>query len=154
MWKTMLGLMLVVSVALAGCTSKPSGQGDPKKRLNEYISRTFNIKSVGDRAALMTYLTGEAKNRLAVWSDEQFREVFIDSKREFAKLVFVEAKSVSPKEMNITYELTYVDKAKGSGAKITNKKLCTLVEEQGIWLIKDVRNIKELVEYQNEMSLP
>ena len=56
--------------------------------------------------------------------------------------------------MNITYELAYVDQSRGSGAKITNKKLCQMKLESGKWVINDVHNIKELVEYQNEMSLP
>jgi len=148
-------MLLLVSM-LSACTNRPSTEGDPKRRLNDYISRTFNLKGIEDRAVLMTYLTGSAKSRLAVWSDDQFRQAFLETKREFVKLVFNETKKSSATETNITYELTYIDKSKGSGAKITNKKLCTLVQEQGAWFIKDVRNIKELVEYSEgmEMSLP
>jgi len=145
---------LLLSFSFSACSTRPAQSGDPKRRLNDYISHTFNLKSVGDRATLMTFLTGEAKARLGVWSDEQFRLAFLETKREFVKLVFNEIKS-SPNEANITYELSYIDKSK-SNAKITNKKLCTLVKEQGVWFIKDVRNIKELVEYSEgmDMSLP
>ncbi|MGK5087243.1 hypothetical protein WDW86_06765, partial [Bdellovibrionota bacterium FG-2] len=88
------------------------------------------------------------------WSEEQFRQAFMDSKRKFLKLVFRETNKGSDKEVNITYELTYLDQSKGHDAKVTAKKLCSLVLDQGKWLISNVRNIKELVEYQNELSLP
>ena len=102
----------------------------------------------------MTYLTGEAKARLSAWSEDQFRQAFIDSKRQFLKLAFKEAKKINPDEMDITYEISYLDKARGSNVRVTNKKMGQLVYEQGKWMIKDVHNIKELIEYQNEMSLP
>ena len=149
------GIALAVSLVCgAGCTRKQQDASDPKQRLNAYISQSFDVRKVDDRDSLMAYLTGPAKVRLAAWSPEQFREAFIESKREFVKLVFSEIKPVSPTETNITYELTYIDKGKSSNAKVTHKKLCQLVQDQGGWFIKDVRSIKELVEYQNEMSLP
>lgn len=150
----MLGLGICVAIGAAGCSSKSKAPEDPKNRLNEYISLTFTVKDVGDRQQMLQYLTGEAKNRLGAWSEDQFREAFIDSKRQFIKLAFREIKPVSPKEVNITYELTYLDQGKGHDAKVTNKKLCSLIQEQGKWYITEVRNIKELIEYRNEMALP
>jgi len=130
------------------------GADDPKKRLTEYISKSFAVKGAEDRKGLAEYLAGDARTRMTDWSDEQFRQAFIDSKRQFIKLAFREIKTLSPKEMNITYELTYLDQGKGHDAKVTNKKLCQMSLEKGKWFITDVRNIKELVEYRNEMSLP
>ncbi len=143
---------------LLGCTSKPdatSGSAnDPKNRLNEYISKSFSVKSLEDRQTLATYLTGEARNRLSAWSDEQFRQAFIESKRQFLKLAFREVKNHSPTEVQITYELSYIDQSKGHDAKVTNKKFCQMVSENGNWLIRDVQNIKELIEFKDELSLP
>ncbi|MGZ3689680.1 MAG: hypothetical protein ACXWPM_13030 [Bdellovibrionota bacterium] len=144
-----MGLIFALS-----CTPKPVASNDPKARLQDYISQSFAIKSAGDRGELMNYLTGEARRRLEAWSEEQFREAFIESKRQFVKLAFREVKPVSPTEMKITYELTYVDQGRGHDAKVTNKKLCQMDLVNGKWLIADVQNIKELVEYQNELSLP
>jgi hypothetical protein len=137
---------------------------DPKQRLNDYISRSFSVKGPGDRKALLEYLTGDAKTRLEAWSDDQFQQAFVDSKREFVKLAFKEVKPVSPTEVDITYEITYVaqgapsadpaSKVAPTKKKITNKKLATLVQDQGKWQISGVQNIKELVEFGNEMSLP
>jgi hypothetical protein len=148
---------LVVTASLllaASCTRSGQAPDDPKRRLTEYISHSFAVKDAGDRARLADYLTGDARARLTSWSDEQFRQAFIESRRQFIKLAFREVKPLSPTSVNITYELTYLDQGKGRDAKVTNKKLCQMTFDKGKWLISDVRNIKELVEYRNEMSLP
>lgn len=141
---------------LVACTSKKMGGDDPKNRLKDYISKSFSIKTTMDRDELVNFLTGNAKQRLASWSDEQFRQAFIESKKKFLHLAFREIKNLSPTSMHITYELTYLDQSKGNGAgaKITNKKLCEMAFEKGLWVISEVHNIKELVEYTNELTLP
>jgi hypothetical protein len=150
-----MGLILAATLAGAcGCTTKNDAPEDPKRRLTEYISRSFEVKGVEDRRLLSEYLTGNAKTRLEAWSEDQFRQAFIDSKRQFIKLAFREIKPASPTEVNITYELSYLDQNKGHDAKVTNKKLCQMVQDQGRWYIAEVTSIKELVEYRNEMSLP
>ena len=147
--------MLVLALRLlSACTSGGEAGGDPKKRLTEYISKSFSVKSLEDRDKLAEFLTGDAKIRLVAWSEDQFRSAFIDSKREFIKLVVKEIKATSPRETDITYELTYLDQSRGKDAKVTNKKLAQLVQNDGRWYIAGVHNIKELVEYRNEMSLP
>jgi hypothetical protein len=143
---------------MAACTPKPEGQEDPKRRLNEYISQGFAVRGPEDRGRLLSYLTGEAKTRLQSWSDEQFRAAFIDSKRQFVKLAFKEFKPVSPDEANITYELTYLAPyPNGEGetrdAKVVNRKLAQLVRKDGQWLITEVRSIREVVEYKDEMTV-
>jgi hypothetical protein len=150
---------LLALIALGGCTRKQEGSDDPKRRLNEYISESFAVRGPQDRARLSAYLAGDAKTRLESWSDEQFRLAFVDSKRKFVKLAFKEAKPVSENEVGITYELTYQasygkEADKPREAKVTNRKLAQMIRRDGQWFISDVRNIKELVEYQNEMSLP
>ena len=154
--KTVINLAAVGALIFTvnACTKQQAVHEDPKHRLTEYISKSFAINSVGERDQLASFMTGEAKSRLVAWSDEQFRQAFIDSKRQFLKLAFTEIKNVSPEQVNITYELTYIDPTKGHETKVTNKKLCELSEEQGQWFISDVHNIKELIEYTNEMSLP
>jgi hypothetical protein len=150
---------LILGANLVSCTKYSSQTEDPKRRLTEYISRSFSVKSPEDKTQLLNYLTGEVKDRLSSWSDDQFREAFLDSKREFLKLSFREVKSISDHETQITYELSYMDSGKPKEgqrhpSKVTNKKLCRLVLEQNKWFITEVKNIKELVEYQNELSLP
>ncbi len=152
-------VMLQMAVLSASCTPQPKGADDPKGRLNDYISHSFAVKSVDDRKALASFLTGDARARIEGWSDEQFRQAFIDSKRQFIKLAFKESKNVSPDEVSITYEITFDTRyndpqGKPTDARITNRKLAQMVRKEGKWYVTDVKNIRELVEYKNELSLP
>lgn len=155
MWTRLIAVIVSLGmvIAVAGCNGAKQGPEDPKHRLNEYISKSFGVKGVEDRNALASFLTGQAKIRLYAWSDDQFRQAFVDSKRQFIKLAFTEIKPISADEVSITYELSYIDQGRGHDAKVTNRKLAQMVRENGKWMIRDVSNIKEMVEYRNEMSL-
>lgn len=143
-------------MALVGCNKKSPQVEDPQNLLRSYISKSFTIQNDEERKELEAYLTGNARARLASWSDAQFRKAFIESKRQFVRLDFRDrdVKKISDREVSVTYELSYMDRSKNSDVKITNKKMAYLVKEGDRWLIQEVRNLKELVEYKNEMSLP
>ncbi len=147
-------LSAVFVMLISACKSGVKTGDTPKERLEGYISQSFNVTGIEDREALSQFLSGTARTRLAAWSDEQFREAFIDSKRQFIKLIFSESKDVSPTEIRITYELTFLDQGKGHDAKVTHKKLAQLTKDRDRWMIAEVRNLKEMIEYKNEMSLP
>ncbi len=145
---------LALLLGAASCSPSKNGIDDPKHRLTDYISKSFAVQGPQDRDAMASFLSGDAKNRLLSWSDDQFRAAFIESKRQFVKLLVREIKNISAKEAELTYELTYLDQSKGKDAKVTNKKLAQMILNEGRWFITDVHNIKETVEYRNEMSLP
>jgi hypothetical protein len=152
MWRNFVAIALILG--FSACTRHSDVPGDPKSRLSEYISRSFTVKAPADRQELLSFLTGDAKVRLEAWSDDQFSQAFMSTKRQFLKLAIREMKPLSDAQINITYEVTYLDQGKGHNAKVTTKKLCEMSQVDGKWFIDDVRNIKELVEYQDELSLP
>src|SRR5689334_15826726 len=84
--------VLLILIVCSSCTGSKFKDGDPKGRLADYISLSFSIKSTDDKAKLMSFLTGDVKSRFAGWSEDQFREAFLDSKREFLKLLLREMK--------------------------------------------------------------
>jgi len=145
-------------MTLVSCSLKKNQPSEGSQGvLQEYISESFHIKNVADRDRLLNLLTGLSKTRLAAWSTEQFMQAFVENKREFVKLVILEKKKLSSTEENITYELIYLDYGRSQrkqGIQVTNKKLCHVVNQQGKWLISEMHNIKELVEYRNEMTFP
>ena len=74
---------------------------------------------------------------------------------EILKLSFSDVKNPSPDETEIVYELIYVDLNRQT--KVTQKKSATMIKDPGAgqrWLIRDVRNLSELIEYQNELTFP
>jgi hypothetical protein len=157
---------LVLALAFSSCWRDSNIPGDPKSRLSEYVSHSFEVKGAGDKKVLLDYLTGDAKTRLEAWSDDQFLEAFTTSKRQFLKLAFREVKPIGADRVNITYEVTYLDQqsrpagkssddqlSSGHNAKVTTKKLCELTLFEGKWFINEVHNIKELVEYQDDLTI-
>lgn len=145
--------LLIVLVLGSSCSKKTAGDNDPKQRLTDYISTSFSVRDTSDRNKLTGYLTGGAKNRLVSWSDEQFRLAFVDSKREFVKLAIREVKPVNANRTDVTYELTYTDQGRGPDARVTTKRMCEMSFEDGKWMIREVKNIKELIEYKNEITI-
>jgi len=143
------GLLGVVS-----CSQNRGEMAQPKAVLSEYIQRSFAVSKIEDKAGLVELLTGDAKSRLSSWSDEQFSESWIHSKRSFVRLVIHDQKVLSESRVNITYELEYDDRSKGKDLRVTQMKNASLVLDSAHWRIEEVRNIKELIEYKDELSLP
>src|SRR4051812_12191181 len=86
---------LILAVAFGSCLRDSGIQGDPKARLSEYVHASFEVKGVGDKKTLVEFLTGDARTRFEAWSDDQFREAFIDTKRQFLKLDFRELRPLA-----------------------------------------------------------
>lgn len=139
---------------ICGCSEPRNVPGDPKSRLEQYITKSFSVKNTSDRGEMAEFLTGEAKKRLTSWSDAQFLKAFVETKRTFERLLIRETRKISDQEVNITYELSYIEKIGDQSRKTTNRKLSNLVKENGSWFIREVKNLTELIEFQNELSLP
>jgi len=152
-FRSLIFLATVCGLSLSACSRDGKNANDPKQRLTDYISTSFSVRDTSDRAKLENYLTGGAKNRLVAWSEEQFRQAFVENKRDFVKLAIREVKPVNPNRTDITYELTYVDQGRGPDARVTTKRMCEMSFEGGKWYIREVKNIKELIEYKNEISI-
>ncbi len=150
-----LVLLICCSVLIVGgCNKGKSNDSQPKTVLAEYIQRSFAVSKATDKAGLLELLTGDAKTRLSAWSDEQFSEFWIHGKRNFVRLVIHDQKKLTDSKVNITYELEYDDRSKGKDLRVTQMKNASLLAESGTWKIDEVRNIKELIEYKDELSLP
>lgn len=150
-------LPLVLLIGAVSCKRNfDATSSEPNAVLKHYIDLSFEAKSVKDKTALAELLTGSARDRLMTWSDEQFLSAFVNSKRELIKFAVHESKRISAKEASITYELVSTEgKGTPTETRQTQKKLAMLAQTaSGGWQIKEVRNIKTLTEFKNEMTLP
>lgn len=145
--------LVLVFMCLTSCTEKTDDQ-TPGKTLESYIQASFNVKGVEDKKKMEDLLTGDTKQRLSVWSDEQFLKAFVETKKKFGSLKILENKKVNEQEVALTYELSFREGEKEKLAQITQRKLCTLVFQDGGWKIKEVRSQRESIEYLQELSLP
>lgn len=158
-WGVFMGLVVLSAglVLVPSCNKRPSQTESEgaKAALQAYVTKSFAVKSLEDRGALEDLLTGSARQRMSGWSDEQFMTAFLDKRRKFERLLVKEVKVVSPGEAVITYELTFSDVTDPKApARETSKKIATLVRDGEAWQIREVKNLKLLIEYENELSLP
>lgn len=144
---------LVVLLAASSCTPD-AVDSTPAKVLDNYIQTSFHAKSLEDKKHMEELLTGDTKTRLVSWSDEQFTKAFIETQKKFQSLKVLETKKVSDREVALTYELSYRDGPDDKTAEVTQRKMSTIVQEEGNWKIKEVRSIRESIEYLKEFSLP
>ncbi len=147
---TLLALWFMV---LPGCTDL-SPDVTPAKVLENYIRISFNATSLDDKKKMEELLTGDTRTRLMSWSDEQFSKAFIGASKKFQGLKILENNKVSDQEVAITYELSFEEGVQDKVTRTTQRKLCAIVNEEGVWKIKEVRSIRESIEYLKEFSLP
>ena len=141
------------ALSLSACTPNVV-DNTPAKVLESYIQISFSAKGADDKKKMQELLTGDTLTRLAAWSDEQFEKAFIETKKKFDGLKILDNKRVTENEVVLTYELAYKEGPADKNAQITQRKLATVVLESGAWKIKEVRSIRESIEYLKELSLP
>jgi hypothetical protein len=144
----------VVCVFLGtGCTTNEQ-EKSPVKVLEKYIDISFNAKTIEDKKRMEELLTGDTKTRLATWSNEQFSKAFIEANRKFQNIKVLENKKVNTSETALTYELSFQEGSDQKKVAISQRKLAVIVLEGEVWRIKEVRSIRESIEYLKELSLP
>jgi hypothetical protein len=126
----------------------------PKFYLEDYVQQSFSVRGIEDREKLLSRMAGESRVRLAAWSQEQFLKAFVDSARQFKRLRLLEVKQLAEREVLITFELSFEEQRAGSPTRVTQKTLGTLVLEGSQWKIRELRNIRESVEYLKGLSFP
>jgi hypothetical protein len=146
-------LTAILFLTLSACTDG-AVDSTPGKVLESYIKISFSATGVLDKKRMEGLLTGDTRLRLASWSDEQFSKAFIESPKKFQGLKVLESKKVNEQEFALTYEIAFEEGAKDKAAQITQRKMCTVVREDGAWKIKEVRSIRESIEYLQEFTLP
>jgi hypothetical protein len=148
------GLSVIALLGLfSGCT-KPALETSPAKVLENYIRISFSLSGVQDRTKMEELLTGDTLSRLRAWSDDQFLKAFLESPKRFQGLKILENRAVSEQEVALTYELSFEEGPKDNLARITQKKICSVVRVDGAWRIKEVRSLRESIEYLKEFTLP
>ena len=143
----------ILLFSLSSCTPHPE-ESTPVRTLEKYVKTSFQATGAQDKRVMESLLTGDTRSRLEAWNDDQFQKSFVEQKKTFKELKILENRKVSPQEVILVYELSYHQGPQDKGVRITQRKLGTLVFEQTDWKIKEVRSIRESIEYLEELSLP
>ena len=150
-------LWSLISVALfiTGCTSmcgvKRSAM-TPEQVVEAYLEVALNMNDVAERDNLLEFTTGNLKAAIESASPETIKVAYVDRKYQILNYSVVERRDRTPRETEITFQLTYNDlglegrPAKDS-PKVTTENTVAVVKENGLWMIRDVLGNKTSIDF-------
>lgn len=152
--KTPLKLALV-ALAVTGCTSmcgKSRASLTPEQVVEGYLDVALNMNDISERDRLLDYTTGNLKSAIEASSPETIKVAYVDRKYKIENYSVVERRDRTPRETEITFQLTYHDlgtdnKKEDESPKVTTENSVSVVKENGMWLIRDVLGNKTSIDF-------
>jgi hypothetical protein len=148
-WKLTACLFLVT-----GCTKMCGtnrAEMSAEQIVEAYLDLALNMKSVDQRDQLLELTTGSLGAAISGASEEAIQKAYVDRKYNLKKYSLIERRDRTPRETEITYELTYNElngEADPNGAPlVTTENTVAVVKEKGAWFIRDVLGNKTSIEF-------
>jgi hypothetical protein len=147
--------LVAVAVFLTGCTSmcgKSRSSLTPEQVVEGYLDVALNMNEVSQRDDLLDYTTGNLKAAIESASPETIKKAYVDRKYKIENYSVVERRDRTPRETEITFQLTYHDlgpegKKTEEAPKVTTENTVSVVKESNIWLIRDVLGNKTAIDF-------
>ena len=147
--------LLLTALVLTGCTSMcgvKRGNMTPEQVVEAYLDIALNMNDVGERDMLVEYTTGNLKNAIEAATPETIKAAYVDRKYQIINYSVVERRDRTPRETEITFQLTYNDlgpegKSPKDAPKVTTENTVSVVKENGLWLIRDVLGNKTSIDF-------
>lgn len=147
--------LFLTGLALTGCTSQcGSNRGNltPEQVVEAYLDVALNMTEVAQRDRLIEYTTGNLKAAIESSSAETIKTAYVDRKYKIVSYSVVERRDRTPRETEITFQLTYNDlglegKDPKDAPTVTTENTVSVVREKGAWLIKDVLGNKTAIDF-------
>ena len=131
----------IMVVLVSGCSTmcKKSHQSMTAEEVVEnYLTNTFNLKSVSGMEDLIQFTSGNLKQALENAEPSTIDRIFIQKKYKVERFSFLERKVITPREVEISYELKYQEINQSDDAVVTIKNTLNLIKKEGAWFITDV----------------
>ncbi|MFK7825116.1 MAG: hypothetical protein AB8G05_13250 [Oligoflexales bacterium] len=140
-WKIYL-LSFVMTACSTMCT-KSHEEMSAEEVVETYLDYALNITDVSEKEELMEYTTGNLEAALAGADNETFRKAYVERKYKITRFSLLERRDRTPRETEITFQLTYKDIADGntdvkSAPEVTTENTVAVIKEKGKWLVREV----------------
>lgn len=149
--------LVMCALVLTGCTSMcgtSRGNLTPEQVVEGYLDTALNMKEVSERDKLIEYTTGNLRAAIESAPPETIKTAYVDRKYKILNYSVVERRDRTPRETEITFQLTYNDlgadaqaAASKDAPKVTTENTVSVVREKGAWLIKDVMGNKTAIDF-------
>jgi hypothetical protein len=122
-----------------------------EKVVEEYLNIALNMNSVEEKEHLMEYTTGNLEAALSGADDKAIQIAYVDKRYNLKNYSLVERRDRTPRETEVTYELTYSELAEGQKAEdapvTTTENTVSVIRKKGAWYISDVLGNKTSIEF-------
>jgi hypothetical protein len=145
---------------ITGCTGMcgvKRASMTPSQVVEAYLDVALNMNDVGDRDVLAEFTTGNLKAAIESASPETIRTAYVDRKYQIVSYSVVEQRDRTPRETEITFQLTYHDlgvnakdapkDAADNAPKVTTENTVSVIKKNGLWFIRDVLGNKTAIDF-------
>jgi hypothetical protein len=140
---------------ITGCTSMCGVNRrsmTPEQVVEAYLDVALNMNDVSQRDLLLEYTTGNLKTAIESAAPETIKTAYVDRKYKILNYSVVERRDRTPRETEISFQLTYNDlglegKADADSPKVTTENTVSVVKENGVWLVRDVLGNKTSIDF-------
>ena len=147
--------LLVVALMITGCTNMcgvKRAAMTPEQVVEGYLNVALNMKDVSERDKLMEYTTGNLRHAIESASVDTIKTAYIDRRYQILNYSVVERKDRTPRETEISFQLTYndlgVENATPQDApKVTTENTVSVIKANGLWMIRDVLGNKTSIDF-------
>lgn len=146
---------IILSTLLLGCSPQNRNEVQSVNDvLEKYVQTSFDLKAFEDRTRLLELSSGSVKRDLEAMDEAGFKRQFADRERKLLKFTIRDRHKLSPNRYSVLYEvkLTQALSDKSLTTQV-NKKLAFLTNDQGKWLIDEVRNINSTISYKDDLTV-
>ena len=136
-WIWVISLLLFSSSCTTMC-SKSHKEMTAEEVVESYLTNTFNLKSVSGIDDLIKFTSGNLKQALTEAEPSTIDRIFIQKKYKVEQFSFLERKDITPREVEISYQLKYQELNQPDNAVVSIKNTLNLIRKEGAWYITDV----------------
>jgi hypothetical protein len=139
--------IFILLLSLTACQkmcSKSQEDMSPEEVVEAYLGIALNMEKVEQKYALMEFTTGNLMAAIAGASDETIKKAYIERRYKIERYSLVERKDITPRETQVTFQLSYKEFAEGhpgdedAAVQVTTENAVVLMKEKSKWLIRDV----------------
>jgi len=115
--------------------------------VQEYLETALNMENIEEKESLIQYATGNLKAALVNADEKTLMDAYINRKYDLKAFSIIKRRDRTPREIEITFQLSYIDygakknesPTQGSkGVLVTTENTVAVIKEKNLWLIRDV----------------
>ena len=124
----------------------------PEQVVESYLNIALNMTEVSQRDELIVYTVGALREAIEGADKSVIKQNFIDRHYNLKRFTLVERRDITPREVEITFQLEYnelekKDSKPDESALVKTENTVSVIRKQGYWFIRDVIGAKTSIDF-------